>query len=233
VEGNANANGNAVPKSVTSEGGHLMSTEDVTHNCTLQEALRLVTKAYMGNRGLFALEAFDFINASYFDGKLPQPLILWGLTAHGSCLGLTQVRERPVIQLHPSLLGGTEKQTPWNMPAEHLGRLAAFEVLVHECIHVSVSYVLGGWHHLTGAKSAHNNPLWVAEVNRLAPLLGLPPINAGMSRLKRVRESDTGPGKVRRVNDGDMPLFYHARFPYGVRQFLGLTDACVANELPF
>ncbi len=79
------------------------------------EAARLVAAECYGDLGEFGYQAFDWINAALFDGRLPTPLILWELTAHGACLGLTTSRPEapPVIRLHPSLLGGPK---PWAIP---------------------------------------------------------------------------------------------------------------------
>jgi hypothetical protein len=220
-----------------------MESETVTDNCALQpdglaEALKLVAKHFMRDRGRFAYEAFEFINAKYFGNALPYPLIVWALTAHGGCLGLTYVHsgEQPVILLHPSTLQGTEKSDPWGIDPRMLGWCFAFDVLVHECIHVHIGWREGGW---TNFRSSHNNPLWVAHVNRLAPLLGLPAIRAAMTKVRRVAvEGKLGPRgkpptKVQRGTDGDIPFGAVKTFPRGVRVHLGLTDFYLKQELPF
>ena len=53
---------------------------------SLAEACRLVAARYFGAPGTFAYQAFDYLNATYFDGTLPTPLITWALTAHGRLL---------------------------------------------------------------------------------------------------------------------------------------------------
>jgi len=98
-----------------------------------------VTRHYYDIRGQLAYQLFELINASYFDNELPWPLILWALTAHGHCLAYTQARDRPpIVVLHPSILGGTEKENPWGVPAAWLNVRYAFDVLLHELMHVSV-----------------------------------------------------------------------------------------------
>src|SRR5438045_3596938 len=73
--------------------------EGVTRTYVLQEELepgavaaacRLIAQARDGARGVWAYRAFDHINATYWAGRLPTPLILWLITPYGACLGLTQ-----------------------------------------------------------------------------------------------------------------------------------------------
>ena len=226
----------------------------VTNSCPLQDgppggrapqaapaelaaACRLIALHHDGAKGVWAYEAFDFINAAYFGGVLPTPLIRWALTPHGRCLGYTRVAAAPEIALHPSLLGGTEKPNPWGVSPAELGVAYAFDTLLHECIHVQNHWVQGGWHG-TGA-TAHNNPLWVGEVNRLVPLLGFAGVRAGTSGTKRVpvagKPTTRGkpPTKVIRDTAGTVPFGAVAAFPSGVRRHLGLVGIYLRDELPF
>src|SRR5262245_5712966 len=109
-------------------------------------AIRMVVGLYYGEKGLWIYEAFDHLNAEFFEGMLPQPLIVWALTPHGCSLGRVRLdRGRPpVLTLHPSLFGGTERPDPWGIPPQWLGPRFAFDVLLHELIHLSVEYRLGG-----------------------------------------------------------------------------------------
>jgi hypothetical protein len=213
--------------------------EIVTYNCTLHaEACKRIAGFYWARKGLWAYEAFEFINATYFDGKLPWPFIQWGLTPHGHCLGFTQSSDDPpVITLHPSVLGGTEKEDPWSVPPPWLGACYAFDVLLHETMHVSVAYLLGGWR--DKGHTSHNNTAWIAEVNRLAPLLGLHGVQAAMKKPKRLPipglTTKTGKPatKVVRVTDGNVPHGAVATFPYGVRMHLGsAADHYVSGGCP-
>lgn len=204
-------------------------------------AARLVAAECYGDLGEFGYQAFDWVNATLFDGRLPVPLILWELTAHGACLGRTSSRSAgaPVIRLHPSLLGGPAPwANPWGVPADELGAAYALDVLIHECMHVAIAYLRGG----ANGPTSHNNPRWVAEAQRLGPLLGLQ-FRAGRSVTKRVpvEGGELGPsGKpktrtVRVTEDGASVEFRDiASFPHAVRD--GLTDAADyyrANALPF
>lgn len=192
----------------------------------IDRSARVVAEHYFGRKGAWAYEAFDWINARLYDGNLDQPLILWGLTNHGGCLGLTTadpVRVRPVIQLHPSLLGSTAEKGPWGFDHDLLGPAFAFDTLVHECLHVWIEGVLGG---RDGGSSSHNNPTWVKEVNRVAPLLGITGLNAAMSKTKRIADSDLPKGKTRviRTTDGNVPFDAVSGFPRAVRLLRGQTD---------
>ena len=191
----------------------------VTPNCALGDATRLIAGTYYGDRGTRAYDTFEAINSVYFSGELPWPQIIWALTPHGHCLGQTSAQGAPIIALHPSLLRGREKPNPWRIQPTWLGWRYAVDVLLHECIHVAVAHWFGG---STGPTS-HNCPEWIAEVNRLAPMLGLP-IAAAMSRSRRVREAD-GTSRVVRRCDGSGPFRAISTFPNGVRIALGTAAA--------
>jgi hypothetical protein len=191
----------------------------VTPNCVLRDATRLIAQTYYGDRGTRAYDLFEAINRLYFAGELPWPQIIWALTAHGHCLGLTSAQGAPIITLHPSLLRGREKPNPWKIQPAWLGWRYAVDVLLHECIHVAVAHCYGG---STGPTS-HNCPEWIAEVNRLAPMLGLP-ITATMSRSRRVRDADGTSHVVRRC-DGSVSFRAISTFPHGVRLELGTAAA--------
>lgn len=219
----------------------------------LPDACRAVARHYFGAAGVFAYAAFDYLNATYFDGALPDPLITWALTAHGRCLGAThRASSAAVITLHPSLLGGHSPRAgrsrlgdqdavaPWGIPPDLLGPVLACDVLLHECIHLTIA-ARGE----TGGPSSHNNPAWIAEVNRLAPMVGLPDLVAGRSTTIRVPQSDAPPGPrgrpptvVQRVSGAayagePLPFAAVAGFPYAAYQLLGRTDRYRTGILPF
>ncbi len=204
------------------QNGHSEPAADVV------EALRLIARHFDGARGVWAYDCFDVINATYFDGELPTPKIQWALTAHGRCLGLTHSGNRPpIITLHPSVLGGLEKSDPWGVNPAWLGVAYAFDVLIHESIHVSQRYLCGGG----VGPTSHNNTAWIGEVNRLIPLLGFGEVKAGRSTTKRVplegEVTKTGKPatKVVRASEGDVPHGAIARFPGGLREHLKTADA--------
>ena len=74
---------------MTSENPH--TTCNAQLDVTLEEAVRIVTRQQDRGRkvGIFLDEAFEHINATFFGGKLPRPLILWELSPWGGCIGLT------------------------------------------------------------------------------------------------------------------------------------------------
>jgi hypothetical protein len=163
---------------------------------------------------VWAYQAFDHLTATYWAGRLPTPLILWLITPYGKCLGDTAPCTPSLIRLHPQLRAR--------------GYGFAYEVLLHECIHHAIHSGLVAAP--SRGSSSHNNPAWVSEVNRLAPLLGLD-IVAGRSTHQRVPIEGAPPTKrgkqptrVERVTTGTVPYKAVATFPYGVRQHLGLLD---------
>jgi hypothetical protein len=211
-----------------------------TYNAELHRAYRTVAAHVYGPLGVFAYAAFGFINATYFEGKLPETLILWDLIERAHCLGKTRspADGPPIIKLHPSIVHPKDlRSPPWGIPLKRLGFCFAFDTLLHECIHASVEYLLGGWQRLPGARSywtSHNNPLWVAELNRIAPMLGYQGDRFTMLTPKRVPIPGTvGPrGKPKtktvRGQDGGAPPF--ERFPYGLP---GREKFHLARVLPF
>jgi hypothetical protein len=191
----------------------------------LREATLEVALHYHGDRGALGYALFEAVNTALFSGELPWPWITWALTAHGGCLGLTHVSESPIITLHPSILGGSEKTHPWGVPPERLGVLFALDVMIHESTHVAVEYLRGG---RQGGESSHNNPAWMAEINRLAPLLGFAAVEATMSRPTRIGKT------IQRAVRGNVPLAVAATFPSGLRASLGEDDTYyLAKILPF
>jgi hypothetical protein len=191
------------------------------------EALDLIADYYSPRFGRWAYRAFDAINATFFDGALPRPLIQWAIMPHGHCLGLTRMQDHPIVTLHPSIMEPAGAN-PWGLDSRWLGPAYAFDLLLHESIHVAQ----GTLHReMKRGQSSHNCESWILEVNRLAPMLGMNGIEAGLNRTKRVPVPGqfTKTGKpvtvVERVDEGNVPLGYHSRFPYGVREFFGIAEA--------
>jgi hypothetical protein len=212
------------------------------------KALDLIADYYNPRYGRWAYRAFDAINASFFEGRLSRPLIQWALTAHGACLGLTRHRYlvglpdetalwgRPVITLHPSIMDPwvpkrhrLRLKGPWAIDWNWFGPLYAFDVLLHESIHVAQRALYGPAENK--GESSHNCPSWIAEVNRLAPLLGMERVEAGLNRPRRVpipgqlTRRGKPKTKVKRVDEGNIPLSVHSRFPDALRVFFGTADA--------
>lgn len=195
---------------------------------TFRESCLIVAEQLYGRKGVWAYDSFVFINDAYFADRLPWPHILWGLTAHGSCIAwASTARDRsrpPIITLHPSLLQGTEKEEPWGLPANWLGPSLVFDTLLHECIHVHIDYNLGGH----DGRSSHDSKRWVRQANRIAPLLGFRDVRFGITRTVRVPDHSaprTKRGKVAtrvvRQSTGNVPHRVAAGFPQSLRSFLG------------
>lgn len=183
----------------------------------MQRAVRLVAKTYYGDEGLWLCQAFDAINRKLFGGTLPQPLITIEMTKWSRCLGWSQFHEGrpPHIIVHPTLfgIGETNVKPPWGLHQEWMGKRLVFDVLLHECIHIAIRYRLGGY----DGPTSHNNEQWVAEVNRICPLIGLKDVNAGRQVPKRVKVRGKSETMVKKVDEGNVPFKAIAQFPYGLR----------------
>lgn len=207
------------------------------HSPALHEAYRLIAGHVYRGMGDFAYQAFDDINRRYFAGCLPEPLLLWDITSHGHNLGWTRACKDgpPIIKLHPSVLAGTESAIPWQIAPEVQGVCLAYDLLLHECVHLSVDYLHGGWENLPGLTqlwTSHNNPVWVDECNRIACLLGFNE-RTRMGYYKRVPV----PGKFTKTGKSETkPKWTHGGrynpeyFPQGLR---GRFDFYLLNRLPF
>jgi hypothetical protein len=190
-----------------------------------------------GRLGEFAYRAFDYINANFFEGKLPETLILWDLTEWGGCLGKTRSANDgpPIVKLHPALVLPAAEH-PWGYSPDVLGRPFAYHVLLHECVHVAVNYLYGGYEGLPGCRSywtSHNNPLWVGEINRLAPLIGYEGDPFTMRLPRRVPAGGVGKSgkpltRSVRCQEGNAPNIEH--FPHNLP---GMTSFYRNGELPF
>lgn len=181
----------------------------------LREASELSHPGY----GAWLFDTWESHNQQYFNGQLMVIPIIWGLTPHGQKLGLFDSYPRR-ITLHLSLL--RPSGNAWGL-RNILGVKFASDVLLHEMMHQSIFERTGGNGVPPGntVYTSHNNPEWVLEINRIAPLLGLP-ANAALVRQKRVKEAGaSGKGKVMWVaEDGclsrsDLSTWPHLQRPKG------------------
>jgi hypothetical protein len=183
----------------------------------MRRAVRLIAQAYYGDDGRWLCHAFDAINQKLFGGTLPQPLLTIEMTRWSCCLGWCWLNEDrpPRIVIHPTILGVGQggNKPPWGLPRRWMGRRFAFDVLLHECVHISVRHRLGGHE----GPSSHNNEQWISEVNRLCPLIGLRGIEAGRQVAKRVSDKGKKQTVVKKVDEGNVPFHAAAWFPYGIR----------------
>jgi hypothetical protein len=190
----------------------------------MRRAVRLIGQTYYGENGLWLCQAFDAINRKLFAGTLPQPLITIEVTRWSRCIGwcwLTEGRP-PHVVIHPTLFGVGESNNkpPWGLPPRWMGRRFVFDALLHECVHISVRHRLGGYE----GQSSHNNAKWIAEVNRLCPLIGLRGIEAGRQVAKRVRKKGKKDTVVEKVDEGNVPFHAVAAFPFGIRIHRGSAE---------
>ena len=115
-----------------------------------------------GPESLWLYESFDVINRTFFDGRVPFPVIQWNLTPYGHCVGQCRVKMNhiPVITIHPILL---------NDPRH--GEGSTIGTFIHEIIHVAQRFAE---YQGTKGDTSHNSTSWVSEVNRLSPAFGIP-----------------------------------------------------------
>lgn len=144
--------------------------------------LRAASEASHPGYGAWLFDTWHAHNLAYFDGVLEVIPIIWGLLPHGHALGYFDPNFIRII-LHPSLIN-PKGANPWQLGAQ-LGESFASDVLLHEMIHQAI-FQENGESGAEDGTSSHNNPLWVDEVNRIAPLLGLP-ANAAVVKQKRVQ----------------------------------------------
>ena len=187
----------------------MQSTDDYFQE--LYRSTRLVAQHFGGAPGQFSYAAFDHINATYFQSRLPLPLMLWGIIPHGFGITYNTGLEAgtPIILLHYTLLGERETKNPWGIPSRCLGKLLVYEALINQCIQLAVAFLHerpyqhrdGTYHPYPDRSGAHltNSPAFAQEVNRLAPLLGFKDVNAGPYVMRRVA---TGEQKERPLKDG-------------------------------
>jgi hypothetical protein len=143
-------------------------------------------------RGAWSYDAWAQINARFFDGALQPGPILWGLTAgcdFGSFNG-----NNNAITLHEALPGRdfakqakargerdwvmadrSQALNSWGLSADSFGIGTALGTLLHEAMHQS--HHQQGLHYPAGRQTpseAHHNPMWLAECERVALMIGLP-----------------------------------------------------------
>ncbi|MBN2304026.1 MAG: hypothetical protein JXQ72_06105 [Anaerolineae bacterium] len=127
------------------------------------DTLRAAGVIMWGDYGAWAYDTWASYNATYFDGALEPPGILWGLAPNNRKLGNYDT-EFQIITLYSGLLD-TEQTNLWGLDA-WLARDLARDVLLHAMIHQKAG--TSGCNY-----RSHNNEEWVNEVNRIAPLIGL------------------------------------------------------------
>jgi hypothetical protein len=169
--------------------------------------LRQAEVLFFDGLGAWAHDTFARLNEACFGGLLTPRPVLWGLTPHGRSLGYYHAGSRRIV-LHESLI--RPSGDAWGQ-ASLLGPRYAEDVLLHEMVHAAQHELRGG---PLGreANGPHNEPVWCAEIERLTPLLGLPPIKARPVKPRRVNGSVS-----RRPRDGCLSQGQIARWPHCLR----------------
>lgn len=130
-------------------------------------------------------------NEELFGRQMTPPGIQFGLTAHGSKLGLWRGAEN-VIVLHRSLVkpSGNAWGFARDLEEQGGGEMFCRDVLLHEMVHQYIRTVRGVTKEQEedAGTSSHNNPWWVREIRRISPQIGLD-IEASVIRQKRVNGS--------------------------------------------
>jgi hypothetical protein len=161
---------------------------------TLRTAAAIMWREY----GAWAYDTWASHNDAYFDGALEPPGIVWGLSPNNRRLSNYDTHFG-VITLYSGLLE-SEESNLWGLEA-WLAQDLARDVLLHAMIHQKAG--TSGCNY-----RSHNNEAWVAEVNRIAPLIGLranaqviPQMRKGQSLLWVAKE-----GGMRRRELSGWPL---------------------------
>ena len=183
---------------------------------------RLAATMFWPRHAPLIYDARDAINARIYNGELPDLAILVGLTPHARSVGYCEMRNPPVITLHPSLLT-PRTANPWGEAAEHLNAAFLVDVLTHEMIHA--------WHaiHPPGAypdwcsgphsddQEVHNNPHWCTEIMRQSPLVGIAEIIASPWRRARQSKALGGRLEYQPVLPNSVTRKAAAAWPYSIR----------------
>ncbi len=159
------------------------------------DAMTRVVVAHHFRHGDWLYHAFDYVNDRYFSGQLAQPIIIpVEVHAWGRAIAMCGHTGRITINR-----------------ARALPNLYAAHIVLHECIHHRLLQVY--------ADAAHEDDAWLAECQRIAPLLETPidPELLAMNKPVRVGKS------VRRQQpDGTLPYKNAvARFPLGTYEEMG------------
>lgn len=160
-----------------------------------------------GEVGAWAYDAWNDLNATYFDAKNILGPICWIMTPRNKSLGC-YFFSKNIIYLYKSLV---RPVYPTNMPKwclDNLNKRLARDVLLHEMVHQKI-HQAGGW---TG-ESSHNNERFVDEVNRISKLLDL------QATAKVIQSKIIDGKRTRCVEPGYLTLEEISYFPYAARSY--------------
>ena len=173
---------------------------------TTFEQLKALGLEQFGDVGAWAYDEWRSLNRAFFEGRNHPGAIAWQAADAGESLGSYAAAEN-VIYLFKGLVRPRYPTPMAEWCLTHLNRRLASDVLLHEMMHQKIQQT-GGWQ---GA-DCHVNARFVAEVNRIAPLIGLEVF---------ARVSASGVDASRRPPGDGQSLNYRelAHFPYFSRPY--------------
>jgi hypothetical protein len=175
------------------------------HANAITDADRAALENLWGQAGTWTADTWTRLNVAHFAGQLRYHGIVFGLTPHGHRFGPTSNPDGR-ITLHPALLD--PRGNAWRI-SDKLGERYAEDVLLHEMVHVTL-FAAGVGNERKDPH--HNTDEWCAEIVRITPTPGLPPIKAAPVEPRRVD------GSVARIPlDGHLTRDQIARWPHSIR----------------
>jgi hypothetical protein len=172
---------------------------------TLFSELKKTGKKLFGDFGAWAFDEWKTLNKTFFNGEIVPGEIIWGSTPNDRNLGYYLVAEN-LICLHKNLMRPIYPTNPLKWEFRHFNKKKAGDVLLHEMIHQRI-HQTGGW----VGETSHNNERFVAEVNRIAKLLGMD-IKARVIKPGTARSTTSRPAEPGYLTLGEL-----IHFPYGSR----------------
>lgn len=164
------------------------------------QILKSSGKIMWGEWGAWMYDTWAEHNEKFFSGELKLGGIVWGLVPHGFGLGCYNIFCN-VIVLHTAIAEKGNWRI-WNICSDIL---FASDILLHEMMHQHI--------HQTGIEgktiSTHDSEGWVAEINRIAPILRFD-MKAELVKRRRVK----GGGLTWEPRDGYPSIDDMSHFPH-------------------
>ena len=132
------------------------------------EMLRTASESAHPGYGGWLFDTWMSLNTDYFEGKLEAIAIIWGRIGRTCRLshfdpGMGRITLQSTL-LSPLTNNGCRYQI--------LDLQLAQDALLHAMMHQAIYQELGHDGSARSRQTAHSNPAWVAQVKRIAPLLG-------------------------------------------------------------
>jgi hypothetical protein len=129
--------------------------------------LRTLASKRFGGLGVWTYDEWRRLNEIFFYGRNNVGPIVWWTASPDESLGYYAAADN-IIYLNEHLLKPVYPMPCRKWDVDHMNKRLASDVILHEMIHQKI-HQSGGWE----GESSHNNSKFVAEVNRIAKLLGL------------------------------------------------------------